>query len=97
MSECYKKYDQAKGNEAEANAAAFAYNSNVNVLYVPETTTDLVGANGEGRNGNKERGDEAFRELFKNIWNNDKEYKVISKATGKAKIENVNLNLIIRC
>lgn len=85
-------------NELEANAAAFAYNKNYNIMYVPSTSGDDSGSGGQNL-CNKDPGsdaNESFRDLIKALFGgDDKEVKTESETVGKASIENTNLNFIV--
>lgn len=91
MSEQYKRCcNNTTETDVEANAAAFAFNKNFNLLYAPEFP-QYPESDPSTMRGNKED----IGSLFQNLFKNKDEYKAEAEATGQAKIENTNLNLFI--
>lgn len=82
--------------ESEAHAAALAYNRNANILYAPKNHEyDHDMDERKEATTNEQPAKEALPEFIKNALGDDKELSSEAKATGKVKIKNTNLNLII--
>lgn len=91
MSEQLSRYYE---NDLESRASAFGYNKNKNIL--------IVSAGGFGSGDAAEKKEpsnldkEKLPEILKGVINNDEESQTESKAVGKVKIRNINLNLILQ-
>ncbi|WP_051541853.1 hypothetical protein [Clostridium lundense] len=86
-------------DDLDSTAVAFGYNRNKNILIVPDINSGGFGSNGEGNNttDKKEVSNlDKLPELLRETINNDEESQTESKAIGKVKIRNVNLNFIIQ-
>ncbi|WMJ80542.1 hypothetical protein RBU49_17335 [Clostridium sp. MB40-C1] len=89
-------YPNDPENALEAKAGAFAYNKNCNIQIAPNTVRDdVAGANNSDKGESSNLPKEGLEELIKKFIGDGKEYETESKASGKAEIENVNLNFII--
>lgn len=100
MNEEVKSYNDTK-NELEANVAAFAYNKNCNILYVPDEgfgneVMETQSQKDTSKSGQPIIGGQGLGGFMKDFVENDAEFKNESKASGKANIENTNLNFIIK-
>lgn len=95
MSTPLRKYDEPQ-NELESNSAAFAYNKNCNVMIVPDIMYSDEGVvSNDGASGEMNLENLGLSELMKSCVDNKEEFENESKAVGKSRITNTNLNFII--